>query len=113
MKRLLLTIALAAAATAPALGQAAKLSVVNQTGSNIAQIHISPIDVNRFGPDLLKGGGLGNGKSMALTDLPSGLYDMKVVDAKGGECLLKDVDYFQFSVYTLQPNCQAFGGTGS
>ena len=113
MKRLLLTMALVASAMSPALAQAGKLSIANQTGGAIAHIYASPIDINRFGPDLLKGSSIQNGRSFAFADLPNGLYDMKVVDAKGAECLLKDVDYFQYSIWTITPNCGAFGGTGN
>lgn len=112
MKRLLLTMALMAGAAAPAWAQAGKLSIMNQTGGAIAHIHVSPIDINRFGPDLLQGNTLQNGGSYAFADLPNGLYDMKIIDAKGAECTLKDVDYFQYSIWTVTANCGAFGGTG-
>jgi hypothetical protein len=112
MKRLILTMALAVAALAPALAQAGKLSIANASDTAIAHIYISPIDVDRFGPDLLRGAKVPKGGAYVFPDLPNGLYDMKIVDETGAECLLKDVDYFQYSVWTIKPNCGAFGGTG-
>ncbi len=112
MKRLFLTLALAATAFAPAFAQAGKLSIRNESGVAFAHIHISPIDVDRFGPDLLRGQALPSGQGYTFSDLPNGLYDMRIVDAKGAECLLKDVDYFQYSIWTITKNCGAFGGTG-
>lgn len=112
MKRLFLTMALAAAAMSPVLAQAGKLSIANASETTIAHIYVSPIDVDRFGPDLLRGAKVPAGQSFSFADLPNGLYDMKIVDEKGAECLLKDVDYFQYSVWTIKTNCGAFGGTG-
>lgn len=110
MKRFVLGLALAATAIAPALAQASKLSVQNATGVTITRIHVSPIDVDRYGPDLLRGQPLKAGDSVGFTDLTNGLYDMKIVTQDGKECLMKDVDYFQYSIWTLTPNCGAFGG---
>jgi hypothetical protein len=112
MKRLVLTVALIAAGLAPALAQAGKLAVNNGTGSPIHQIFVSPIDLDQYGPDLLKGTVVKAGESFPLTGLQNGLYDMKVVDDKGQSCILNDVDFFQFSIWTLGPNCTGFGGTG-
>ncbi len=112
MNRLFLTMALAAAMFSPALAQAGRLSIANASDSTIAHIYVSPIDVDRFGPDLLRGAKVPKGRSFTFPDLPNGLYDMKIVDENGVECLLKDVDYFQYSIWTIRPNCGAFGGTG-
>lgn len=112
MKRLITGLVLAGMALAPALAQAGKLSISNASQTTIAHIYVSPIDVDRFGPDLLRGAKVAPGTDFAFPDLQNGLYDMKIVDDKGTECLLKDVDYFQYSVWTIKPNCGAFGGTG-
>lgn len=112
LSRAIMIGALVIAAIVPAAAQAGKLAIRNTTGEGIKSVFVSPIDVSRFGPDLLKGKTLANGKSLSLGDLPNGLYDMRVVSESGAECLLKDVDYFQYSVWTITPNCGAFGGTG-
>ncbi len=109
MKRFVSALVLAALAGAPAMAQTGKLSLNNATGATIASIHVSPIDVDRFGPNLLSGP-LAAGGDVAFSNLPTGLYDMKIVDEKGAECLLKDVDYFMYSIWTITPNCGAFGG---
>lgn len=96
----------------PAHAQTGKLSLHNDTGKTIAAVHISPIDVDRFGPNLLRGTQLKAGATYGFADLPNGLYDMRIVDGEGAECVLKDVDYFQYSVWTVTRNCGAFGGTG-
>jgi hypothetical protein len=114
MKRLVLSMALAAAAClAPALAQAGKLAIQNESSVAIAHIYVSPIDVDRFGPDLLGGKQVAPGATFTFADLANGLYDMKLVDAQGAECMLKDVDYFQYSVWTITQNCGAFGGMGN
>ena len=105
-------LAIAAAALAPAFAQAGKLSLRNDSGIAIVHVYVSPIDVDRFGPDLLRGAKVPAGQSFSFADLPNGLYDMKIVDEKGAECLLKDVDYFQYSIWTIKSNCGAFGGMG-
>jgi hypothetical protein len=92
--------------------QSGKLSLQNDTGKNIKAVHISPIDVDRFGPNLLRGKALPQGAAFNFPDLPNGLYDMRIVDGDGAECILKDVDYFQYTVWTVTRNCGAFGGTG-
>lgn len=114
MKRLVMTLALAAAAAmAPVLAQAGKLSLRNESPVAITHVYVSPIDVDRFGPDLLQGAQIAPGASFTFRDLANGLYDMKLVDATGAECMLKDVDYFQYSIWTITQNCGAFGGTAS
>lgn len=95
-----------------ALAQSGKLSLHNDTGKPLKAVHISPIDVDRFGPNLLRGKPLQQGGTFNFTELPNGLYDMRLVDGDGAECLLKDVDYFQYSIWTVTRNCGAFGGTG-
>ena len=95
-----------------AAAQTGKLSLHNDTGKTIAAVHISPIDVDRYGPNLLRGKSLPQGGNFTFADLPNGLYDMRLVDGDGVECLLKDIDYFQYSIWTVTRNCGAFGGTG-
>ncbi len=113
MKRLVLSFMLAAAAVvAPALAQTGKLAIQNDSTVAIAHIYVSPIDVDRFGPDLLKGQQIEPGATFVFSDLANGLYDMKLIDGGGSECTLKDVDYFQYSIWTITQNCGAFGGTG-
>ena len=58
---------------------------------------------------------LGSKRVGAVVGLQQGehLADCRViVDEKGAECLLKDVDYFQYSIWTIKSNCGAFGGMG-
>ena len=110
MKRFALVFLLLAAPVASA--QTGKLSLHNDTGKTITAVHISPIDVDRYGPNLLRGKQLKQDGNFTFPDLANGLYDMRLVDSEGVECLLKDVDYFQYSVWTVTRNCGAFGGTG-
>jgi len=111
MKRFFLSLAVLASLSCVATA-AGKLSLHNDTGKAIAAVHISPIDVDRYGPNLLRGKALQQGGTFTFPDLPNGLYDMRLIDGDGTECLLKDVDYFQYSVWTVTRNCGAFGGTG-
>ncbi len=111
MKRLLLPLLLAAALPA-AHAQGGKLGLHNDTGKTITAVHVSPIDVDRYGPNLLRGAQLADGGNYTFPDLPNGLYDMRLVDSEGAECLLKDIDYFQYTIWTITRNCGAFGGTG-
>lgn len=112
MKRLVLIAALAAVAILPAQAQAGKLAINNGTGAAIHQIFVSPIDLDQYGPDLLKGTVVKAGENFPLTGLQNGLYDMKIVDEAGKPCILNDVDFFQFSIWTVGPGCTGFGGTG-
>ncbi len=111
MKRLLLPLLLAAALPA-AYAQGGKLGLHNDTGKTITAVHVSPIDVDRYGPNLLRGAQVQDGGNYTFADLPNGLYDMRLVDSDGAECLLKDIDYFQYTIWTITRNCGAFGGTG-
>lgn len=113
MKRLIGMAALAVAMIAPAGADAGKLSINNGTGAAVHQIFVSPIDLDQYGPDLLKGHVVRAGETYPLGGLQNGLYDMKIVDEKGQACVLSDVDFFQFSIWTLGPNCTGFGGTGN
>jgi hypothetical protein len=89
------------------------MSIQNMSPVAIVAVHVSPIDVNRFGPNLLQNGPVRPGGSYVFSDLQNGLYDMKLVDEKGAQCVLKDVDYYQFNIWSITENCTGFGGANN
>ena len=95
------TLSLAAIGLVAALGAApaqaekkkAKVNVVNKSNWDIHHLYMSPNDKEDWGPDQLgehvipaKGG------SFELSNIPCDVWDVKVVDEDGDECVIEEAD---------------------
>ena len=79
--------------TLPALGaDRATVEVINQSKWEIHHLYLSSSDDREWGPDQLGEHVLVKGDSYTVTDIPCDLYDIKVVDEDGDECVIEEVD---------------------
>ena len=70
----------------------ATVKIINQSKWEIHHVYLSPVDDENWGPDQLEDEVLAKGESLTLTGIPCDLYDVKVVDEDGDECVIEQVD---------------------
>ena len=71
--------------------ETATVTVQNNSSFAIAMWHMSPVDQNAWGPDQLGAEVIAAGGSFQLTDVPCDLYDVKLIDEDGDECVVAGV----------------------
>jgi hypothetical protein len=94
MKKLALVAALVCAFALPsfAAGKKSTVKIINQSKWEIHHIFLSSTEDESWGPDQLEDSVLGKGESLTITSIPCDLYDVKVVDEDGDECIIEQVD---------------------
>lgn len=70
----------------------ASLTIENESSVTLIEINLSSIDDAEFGPDVLGADVLDPGDVLVLSEIPCDVYDIRVVDEDGVECLLDTVD---------------------
>jgi hypothetical protein len=82
-----------APSAAPARKDRATVTVQNRSATTIRHLYLTPQDSDDWGPDQL-GDNLIEAKKGAfkLTDIPCGVYDVRLVDDDGNECVVEEVD---------------------
>lgn len=70
----------------------ATVKIINQSKWEIHHVFLSSVEDENWGPDQLEDSILGKGDSITITDIPCDLYDVKVVDEDGDECIIEAVD---------------------
>ena len=93
MKKLtLLAVALFVFAAPAFAARKATVKIINQSNWEIHEIYLSSSDDRHWGPDQLDDEILAKGESLTLTNIGCDLYDIKVVDEDGDECVIEEVD---------------------
>jgi hypothetical protein len=84
----------AAALLLPMAAQAQKSNVVikNKSDWAIAQLFLSPVDTEEWGPDQLQEQVIGTGETFTLQGVPCDSYDVMLVDEDADECIVPGVD---------------------
>jgi len=96
MKKALLGVALVLAVGATAMAQdelASTVTIVNDSDWAIYNLYLSPTSDNEWGPDQLGDDVIApDGGTFTLHSIPCDIYDVKVVDEDGDECVVGAVD---------------------
>jgi hypothetical protein len=79
------------------------LTLQNNSGFDIYEIHMSSIYDGSWERDLLGRHVLSSGNSFDITNIASGRYDIKVVDEDGDACILRQVPVYQDRSWNLTP----------
>ena len=72
--------------------KSATVKIINQSRWEIHQIYFSSSDDRSWGDDYLEDDVLAKGDSLTLSDIECGVYDIKVVDEDGDECVIEEVE---------------------
>ena len=92
------------AVSSPASAQSAHtLTIQNNSGYDIYEIHMWSIDDGSWERDLLGRHVLSSGNSFDITAITSGRYDIKVVDEDGDACIVQQVPVYHDKDWTLTP----------
>jgi hypothetical protein len=78
--------------TVPMYARKATVKIINQSKWEIHHIFLSSSDNEQWGPDQLEDEILSKGDSLTLTNIDCDLYDIKVVDEDGDECIIAQAD---------------------
>jgi hypothetical protein len=73
-------------------GGKATVKIINQSKWEIHHVFLSPSGDDEWGPDQLEDQILAKGDSLTLTNIACDLYDVKVVDEDGDECVIEEAD---------------------
>ena len=92
MKRITLLAVVLCALTVPVFAKKATVKIINQSKWEIHHIFLSATADDEWGPDQLEDDVLAKGDSLTLTNISCDLYDIKVVDEDGDECVIEEVD---------------------
>lgn len=66
------------------------LKIHNVSKFTVAHIYVSNSEHPKWGPDEMKSFTLSPGRTFTVTNIKPGEYDIKFVDAKGRDCILKN-----------------------
>jgi hypothetical protein len=89
----LLAGAIAATSTAAnAESDTATIEIVNQTRWAIYELYLSPTQALDWGPDQLDDETIGPGDHFTLSDIPCQVYDVRLVDEDGDDCVVVGID---------------------
>ena len=92
------------AIAAPASAQSTHtLTLLNNSGYDIYEIHMSSINDDSWESDLLGRHVLATGNSFEITNITSGRYDIKLVDQDGDTCIVQQVSVYQDRSWNLTP----------
>ena len=102
MKRLVLALTLMVLTTSLyAQKKSASVKIINQSKWEIHHIFLSSTEDDSWGPDQLGEKVLAKGDSLTVTGIECDLYDIKVVDEDGDECVIEEVDLCEDSFWKI------------
>ncbi len=70
----------------------ATVKIINQSKWEIHHVFLSSTEDESWGEDLLEDEILVKGDTLTITNISCDLYDVKVVDEDGDECIIEEVD---------------------
>ena len=91
-------------ASTTAFAGSSSLKLVNKSDWEIHHIYVSSAADGEWGPDQLEDETLSSGGSLTLTGIGCDLYDIKVVDEEGTECIIAAADLCENNSYWLITN---------
>jgi hypothetical protein len=83
---------LLSAAVSVSADETSDVKIVNQSEWTVSHLFLSPVDEDEWGPDQLGEKVIAKGDSFTLTEVPCDLWDLKIIDEDGDECVLTEVD---------------------
>lgn len=88
-------------ALATSEARAADVVLVNHSGYVINSLYISPCSLGQWGPNQLYGTPVESSRSLTVSDLAPGCYDLKVVLPPWNSCVLNGAVVYKAFVWTI------------
>jgi hypothetical protein len=96
-----LTAALALIAGFAGPAAAEDLQIVNKSKSEIHHLYVSAAASKKWGDDQLGDETIDPGDIFTLHKIPTGVYDLKLVDEDDTECVVTNVNFDESKVWTV------------
>ncbi len=74
-----------------AFAEGNKIKFINKSKWAISQLYLSTASDNQWGPDQLGQEVINTNQSFDLKGIPTGKYDLKLIDEDGDECVVKNI----------------------
>ena len=81
--------------------RAAELILINNSQYIVKELYVSPSKSKKWGPELLGDKAVGNSQQFTITNIPVGVYDLKLVDNDDDSCVVSDVSFSERATWTL------------
>ena len=94
-----------AAVSQPATAGEAKTKFWNLTANTVTHFYLAPAGTEKWGKDQTPNdsdGTVDHDERLKITDVKSGKYDAKLVDAKGRTCIIKGIDVVEGDIFTIE-----------
>ena len=83
---------LLSAAVSVSADETSDVKIANRSEWTLTHFFLSPVDEDEWGPDQLGEEVIKKGESFTLSEVPCDLWDLKIIDEEGDECLLTGID---------------------
>jgi hypothetical protein len=94
-----------------AASRSSDVKIVNMSDWKIQELYFSPSEAATWGRDQLKDHVINPGETFSLSQVPCGVWDVKVVDEDDDSCVVESVDICGASTWTINSkdmlSCQA------
>ena len=92
-------------ATATPASAAKTTRLWNLTANTITKLQLAPAGTQTFGPDQAKNdkdGSVDHDERLKITGVTTGTYDARLTDAKGRNCVVKDIAVKEGDVFSIE-----------
>jgi hypothetical protein len=88
-----------------------KVKLVNSSDWTLEEMYLSSVDDDEWGPDQLGHHVIKPGETFTLSNIPCGVWDVKLVDEDGDECVVESVEVCKSETWNVTSKdllrCQA------
>jgi hypothetical protein len=103
--RIILVIVGLAVMTSQALAQGKPTRFWNLTRNTISEFYLAPAGTANWGPNQCKNdkdGAVDSDERLRITEVPSGIYDAKIVDVTGRACIVRNVRVAAGGIFSIE-----------
>lgn len=89
------------------------LYINNKSDYDIHELYVSKSKSSKWGPDQLGDDQIDSGERYRLRNISAGVYDLKLVDEEGTECVVEEAEFDENKEWTITnkmlERCEKFG----
>ena len=80
---------------------AVDLILINKSQYVVKELYVSPSKSKKWGAEMLGDKAIGTDQKFTITNIPVGVYDLKIVDSDDDSCVVNDVSFSEHATWTL------------